>query len=169
MGIYGASKAALTSLTQTAGLELAPYGVRCNLVSPGSTRTPMLYGMWQEGRLSSGRENSALSRVCPGSSSWGSPLANWVHPTRWLPACCFSPPMPPAISPCRIWWSMAVPLWGVSPRAAGLAGVTLSLWRRPYLLAFQPCGQEQLTARLMFAQGHFHGTDNGDARHPSAW
>ncbi|MFL9693157.1 2,3-dihydro-2,3-dihydroxybenzoate dehydrogenase [Aeromonas veronii] len=49
MGIYGASKAALTSLTQTAGLELAPYGVRCNLVSPGSTRTPMLYGMWQEG------------------------------------------------------------------------------------------------------------------------
>ncbi|WP_337072981.1 2,3-dihydro-2,3-dihydroxybenzoate dehydrogenase [Aeromonas veronii] len=49
MGIYGASKAALTSLTQTAGLELAPYGVRCNLVSPGSTRTPMLCGMWQEG------------------------------------------------------------------------------------------------------------------------
>ncbi len=49
MGIYGASKAALTSLTQTAGLELAPYGVRCNLVSPGSTRTPMLYGMWPEG------------------------------------------------------------------------------------------------------------------------
>lgn len=49
MGIYGASKAALTSLTQTAGLELAPYGVRCNLVSPGSTRTPMLWGMWQEG------------------------------------------------------------------------------------------------------------------------
>ena len=43
------NKAALTSLTQTAGLELAPYGVRCNLVSPGSTRTPMLYGMWQEG------------------------------------------------------------------------------------------------------------------------
>lgn len=52
MGIYGASKAALTSLTQTAGLELAPYGVRCNLVSPGSTRTPMLCGMWQEGEAS---------------------------------------------------------------------------------------------------------------------
>ncbi|MGL4477586.1 MAG: SDR family NAD(P)-dependent oxidoreductase, partial [Aeromonas veronii] len=54
MGIYGASKAALTSLTQTAGLELAPYGVRCNLVSPGSTRTPMLYGMWQEGEQREG-------------------------------------------------------------------------------------------------------------------
>ncbi|EKB19440.1 2,3-dihydro-2,3-dihydroxybenzoate dehydrogenase [Aeromonas veronii] len=54
MGIYGASKAALTSLTRTAGLELAPYGVRCNLVSPGSTRTPMLYGMWQEGEQREG-------------------------------------------------------------------------------------------------------------------
>ncbi|WP_421193291.1 2,3-dihydro-2,3-dihydroxybenzoate dehydrogenase [Aeromonas enteropelogenes] len=49
MGVYGASKAALTSLTLTAGLELAPYGVRCNLVSPGSTQTPMLWGMWQDG------------------------------------------------------------------------------------------------------------------------
>ncbi|WP_421197644.1 2,3-dihydro-2,3-dihydroxybenzoate dehydrogenase [Aeromonas enteropelogenes] len=49
MGVYGASKAALTSLTLTAGLELAPYGVRCNLVSPGSTQTPMLWGMWQGG------------------------------------------------------------------------------------------------------------------------
>ncbi|QXC32424.1 2,3-dihydro-2,3-dihydroxybenzoate dehydrogenase [Aeromonas sp. FDAARGOS 1407] len=49
MGVYGASKAALTSLTLTAGLELAPYGVRCNLVSPGSTLTPMLWGMWQDG------------------------------------------------------------------------------------------------------------------------
>lgn len=49
MGVYGASKAALTSLTLTAGLELAPYGVRCNLVSPGSTQTPMLWGMWRDG------------------------------------------------------------------------------------------------------------------------
>ncbi|MEN3785033.1 2,3-dihydro-2,3-dihydroxybenzoate dehydrogenase [Aeromonas veronii] len=54
MGIYGASKAALTSLTQTAGLELAPYGVRCNLVSPGSTQTPMLWDMWQAGQAELG-------------------------------------------------------------------------------------------------------------------
>jgi hypothetical protein len=38
-------KAAVTSLTQTVGLELAPFGVRANLVSPGSTDTPMLRGM----------------------------------------------------------------------------------------------------------------------------
>lgn len=45
MGAYCASKAALASLSHCAALELAEYGVRCNLVSPGSTDTPMLRGM----------------------------------------------------------------------------------------------------------------------------
>ncbi|RMW99132.1 2,3-dihydro-2,3-dihydroxybenzoate dehydrogenase [Allofranklinella schreckenbergeri] len=42
---YAASKAALLSLSRGVALELAPYGVRCNIVSPGSTDTPMLAGM----------------------------------------------------------------------------------------------------------------------------
>ncbi|MBZ9558535.1 MULTISPECIES: 2,3-dihydro-2,3-dihydroxybenzoate dehydrogenase [unclassified Modicisalibacter] len=45
MAAYCASKAALASLSHCVGLELAPYGVRCNLVSPGSTDTPMLHDM----------------------------------------------------------------------------------------------------------------------------
>lgn len=45
MAAYCASKAAVTSLTQTVGLELATSGVRVNLVSPGSTDTEMLRGM----------------------------------------------------------------------------------------------------------------------------
>ncbi|HWV16351.1 MAG TPA: 2,3-dihydro-2,3-dihydroxybenzoate dehydrogenase [Cellvibrio sp.] len=45
MGAYCASKAALVSLSHCAALELAEYGVRCNLVSPGSTDTPMLRTM----------------------------------------------------------------------------------------------------------------------------
>lgn len=45
MAAYCASKAALVSLSHCVGLELAPYGVRCNLVSPGSTATPMLQAM----------------------------------------------------------------------------------------------------------------------------
>lgn len=48
MSAYGASKAALRSLSQTVGLELAPYGVRSNIVSPGSTDTPMLRSMWPD-------------------------------------------------------------------------------------------------------------------------
>ncbi len=46
MSAYGASKAALKSLALTVALELAPYGVRGNLVSPGSTDTDMQRGMW---------------------------------------------------------------------------------------------------------------------------
>ena len=43
---YGATKAALLSLNQCAALELAGYGVRCNLISPGSTDTPMQRSLW---------------------------------------------------------------------------------------------------------------------------
>ncbi|MCA6222267.1 2,3-dihydro-2,3-dihydroxybenzoate dehydrogenase [Photorhabdus antumapuensis] len=46
MSAYGASKAALKSLAQTVGLELARYGVRCNIVSPGSTNTDMQRAIW---------------------------------------------------------------------------------------------------------------------------
>ncbi|MGN0921087.1 MAG: 2,3-dihydro-2,3-dihydroxybenzoate dehydrogenase [Cellvibrio sp.] len=45
MAAYCASKAALVSLSHCYGLELAPFNVRCNLVSPGSTDTPMLRSM----------------------------------------------------------------------------------------------------------------------------
>ena len=45
---YGASKAALKNLTQTLGLELSKHNIRCNMVSPGSTRTPMQQGMWAD-------------------------------------------------------------------------------------------------------------------------
>lgn len=47
MSVYGASKAALRSLCQTVGLEMAPYGVRCNMVSPGSTDTEMQRSLWK--------------------------------------------------------------------------------------------------------------------------
>ncbi|EJI5012118.1 2,3-dihydro-2,3-dihydroxybenzoate dehydrogenase EntA [Salmonella enterica] len=46
MSAYGASKAALKSLALTVGLELAGYGVRCNVVSPGSTDTDMQRTLW---------------------------------------------------------------------------------------------------------------------------
>ncbi|NUZ11429.1 2,3-dihydro-2,3-dihydroxybenzoate dehydrogenase [Pseudoalteromonas sp. McH1-7] len=46
MAAYCASKSAATQLTLTAGLELAPYGIRANVIAPGSTLTPMQTGMW---------------------------------------------------------------------------------------------------------------------------
>jgi len=45
MAAYGASKAAVTAWTKALGLEVAPHGVRCNVVQPGTTRTPMLAGL----------------------------------------------------------------------------------------------------------------------------
>lgn len=47
MAVYCASKAALASLNHCVGLELVLFGVRCNLVSPGLTDTPMQCGIWQ--------------------------------------------------------------------------------------------------------------------------
>ncbi|SNR82537.1 2,3-dihydro-2,3-dihydroxybenzoate dehydrogenase [Puniceibacterium sediminis] len=48
MAAYGASKAALTMYVRCLGLELAPHGIRCNVVAPGSTLTPMQTGMWAD-------------------------------------------------------------------------------------------------------------------------
>lgn len=48
MAAYAASKAAAAMFTRCLGLELAPYGIRCNIVAPGSTLTPMQTGMWAD-------------------------------------------------------------------------------------------------------------------------
>jgi 2,3-dihydro-2,3-dihydroxybenzoate dehydrogenase len=42
MAAYCASKAATIMLTKCMGLELGRHGIRCNVVSPGSTNTAML-------------------------------------------------------------------------------------------------------------------------------
>lgn len=72
MAAYGASKAAATIFTKTLGLELAEYGIRCNVVAPGSTDTAMLRSMWQddtgaratiEGRLDQYRLGIPLGKI----------------------------------------------------------------------------------------------------------
>lgn len=49
MGAYAASKAAASMFTKCLGLEVARHGIRCNLVAPGSTDTPMLRALWRDG------------------------------------------------------------------------------------------------------------------------
>lgn len=46
MSAYCASKAAAAAYTKTLGLEMAEYGIRCNVISPGSTDTEMLRSLW---------------------------------------------------------------------------------------------------------------------------
>jgi len=75
MGSYSASKAALTNLTMTAGIELAPYGVRCNVVSPGSTDTQMQRQLWQDER---GEQNTIQG--FPEQFKLGIPLGKIAQP-----------------------------------------------------------------------------------------
>ncbi|TDC84219.1 2,3-dihydro-2,3-dihydroxybenzoate dehydrogenase [Micromonospora sp. KC606] len=49
MAAYCASKSAATMFTKVLGLEMAEHGIRCNVVAPGSTDTPMLRSMWSGG------------------------------------------------------------------------------------------------------------------------
>jgi 2,3-dihydro-2,3-dihydroxybenzoate dehydrogenase len=48
MAAYSSSKAAATLFTKCLGLELAQFGIRCNVVSPGSTDTPMQWALWKD-------------------------------------------------------------------------------------------------------------------------
>ncbi|WP_037677759.1 2,3-dihydro-2,3-dihydroxybenzoate dehydrogenase [Streptomyces griseus] len=72
MAAYSASKAAATMFTKCLGLEVAAHGIRCNVVAPGSTDTPMLRSMWQdesgpkatvEGRLEAFRVGIPLGKL----------------------------------------------------------------------------------------------------------
>lgn len=75
MSAYCASKAALAAFSHCVALELAPYGVRCNVVSPGSTDTPMLRGMMQD---SSGMQT--LIGGLPDQFKLGIPLGKLAKP-----------------------------------------------------------------------------------------
>lgn len=75
MTAYCASKAALVSLSHCVGLELASFGVRCNVVSPGSTDTPMLGGM-----LKAPADRERLLAGLPEQFKLGIPLGKIATP-----------------------------------------------------------------------------------------
>ncbi|MER6391010.1 2,3-dihydro-2,3-dihydroxybenzoate dehydrogenase [Streptomyces sp. NPDC001523] len=72
MAAYAASKAAAVMFTKCVGLEYARHGVRCNVVAPGSTDTPMQRSLWTddeaprrvlEGDLATYRTGIPLARI----------------------------------------------------------------------------------------------------------
>ena len=74
---YAASKAAASAATRCAGLELAARGVRCNVVEPGSTDTPMQAALWPD--REAGRR--AALEGDPASYRVGIPLGRVADPT----------------------------------------------------------------------------------------
>ncbi|MFJ8113828.1 2,3-dihydro-2,3-dihydroxybenzoate dehydrogenase [Streptomyces sp. NPDC096132] len=84
MAAYAASKAAAAMFTKSLGLEVARYGIRCNVVAPGSTDTPMLTSMWQD---ESGR--TATVHGDPESFRVGIPLGRIAEPSSVADAVVF--------------------------------------------------------------------------------
>ena len=84
MGAYAASKAATAMFTRCLGLELAGHGIRCNVVSPGSTDTPMLRGMWH-----GEDETQAVIDGTPSAYRTGIPLRKLATPEDIASAVLF--------------------------------------------------------------------------------
>jgi 2,3-dihydro-2,3-dihydroxybenzoate dehydrogenase len=74
MAAYAASKAAATMFTKSLGLELAPYGIRCNVVAPGSTDTDMQRSMWPAEQRDDGSGAAAVITGNPSVFKVGIPL-----------------------------------------------------------------------------------------------
>ncbi|GLX97659.1 SDR family oxidoreductase [Herbidospora sp. NBRC 101105] len=84
MAAYAASKAAATAFTKCLGLELAEFGIRCNVVAPGSTDTPMLTGLWD------GADALRTSvEGAPGAYRVGIPLGRVASPSDVADAVAF--------------------------------------------------------------------------------
>ncbi len=84
MSAYAASKAAVTQFARCLGLELAPHGIRVNIVSPGSTDTAMQQAMWA---LGSSRETVIAGD--PARWRLGIPLAKIATPDEIAQAVLF--------------------------------------------------------------------------------
>ncbi|OTA21791.1 2,3-dihydroxybenzoate-2,3-dehydrogenase [Xenorhabdus beddingii] len=84
MAAYCASKAAAQAFTYALGLEVAPFGIRCNVVAPGSTDTSMLRSMWKK----ESDKNYTLDGN-PEQFRIGIPLHKIATPEEIAAAVCF--------------------------------------------------------------------------------
>jgi 2,3-dihydro-2,3-dihydroxybenzoate dehydrogenase len=83
---YSASKAALLQASRCMALELAPHGIRVNIVSPGSTATEMLLAQQMSG------DADAVRKVIEGDTeTWrlGIPLGRMATPEDQARAIAF--------------------------------------------------------------------------------
>lgn len=61
--VYQASKAALNSIAKTAAAELAPRGIRVNIVSPGPTKTQIMSKAGLDEKTLEGLDEWLISRI----------------------------------------------------------------------------------------------------------
>lgn len=84
LAAYGASKAFASHYTRSLGLEIASAGIRCNVICPGTTKTPMVTAMWgdKDGSQEAIDGSPELYRL-------GIPLQRVAEPVDIAPAAAF--------------------------------------------------------------------------------
>jgi NAD(P)-dependent dehydrogenase (short-subunit alcohol dehydrogenase family) len=75
---YGASKAAIESLTRSWALELAPYGVRVNAIAPGPTETPGLGKLGVPPEVLAQVKQGIIKQVPLGRMATSREIAQWI-------------------------------------------------------------------------------------------
>ncbi len=83
MGLYCASKAALSMLVQVAASEWGPLGIRVNAIAPGVTQTPMLgRAPTESGWLAGVRQRTPLGRLGQAEDIAAAIVA--LHQMEWV-------------------------------------------------------------------------------------
>jgi NAD(P)-dependent dehydrogenase (short-subunit alcohol dehydrogenase family) len=75
---YGATKAAIESLTRSWALELAPHGVRVNAIAPGPTETPGLGKLGAPPEALPQLKQAILKQVPLGRMASSREIAQWI-------------------------------------------------------------------------------------------
>ena len=72
--VYSAAKAGVTHVTRLAGVELGPFGIRVNSISPAAIATPIFWGGSARANTLSGDENRRKQEKLEKSLAHASPL-----------------------------------------------------------------------------------------------
>ncbi len=76
--VYGASKAAVESLTRSWALELAPSGVRVNAIAPGPTETPVFDKIGLPAEMVPEVKKQFVKQVPLGRIASAEEIATWI-------------------------------------------------------------------------------------------
>jgi len=72
--LYSGAKAAVTHLTRLAGVELGPWNIRVNAISPGAIATPIFWGGSARAQTLSDAENQAKMAKLEGNLAKATPI-----------------------------------------------------------------------------------------------